>query len=413
MHNIQTHYAPTYPVFLCLILVIIGPQIFYADFSFIPIFCVTAFLLCKDFFNRRYNKLSLPYEVCVIIAFWIGLFILALLSFLYHGCVSTLALLKPIRQILLLSFLCILFSKYFFKLEQIFSIIVSASAINALIVLIQYITGLLIHGSAGDFLMNPGFNEEINMDWRKPGLFAGYPHAAVLSAFGSVVSMLLIIRTAKYQYYLTFLMSFITLFITSRTGLMLGMLGVSILFPYLMFSSKKNFIFIVVLSLCVAAFFAFVIERGLLAKDTIPMMFEVFINLAEGRGASSASQTALYESFSYDVNHVSTLLFGNGLEHHADNGLNVDAGFQQSFFTSGLLGVTLTHLIFLFMMGRVIYNPLSGWKLNLNSFVFFFLFSCVFVANLKAGFIFSRGPGDVIIILYCFKVVADRRIMGS
>ncbi|HDC4325029.1 hypothetical protein QK281_07305 [Aeromonas hydrophila] len=409
MRNIQTHYTPTYPVFLCLISVIIGPQIGFADLSFIPLFCITVFFVCRDFFNGVFNKLNLPYEACIFIAFWILLFILALLSFLYHGSVSTQALLKPIRQILLISFLCILFSRFIFKPEQILSIIVYASTINALVVLIQYTTGLLIPGSAGDFLMNPGFDESINMVWRKPGLFAGYPHAAVLSAFGCVVSMFLIIQTAKYRYYLTFIMSFITLFITSRTGLMLGILGISLLLPYLIFSSKKNFIILVVLGVCISVFFVFIIKSGVLAKDTIPMMFEIFINLAEGKGASSASQTALYESFSYDVNYVSTLFIGNGLEHHADNGLNVDAGFQQSFFTSGFFGLIITHLIFLLMMGRVIYNPLSGWKFNINSFVFLFLFLSVFIANLKAGFMFSRGPGDVILLLYCFKVVADKR----
>ncbi|KEK27739.1 hypothetical protein [Shewanella xiamenensis] len=409
MRIIHTQSTPTYSIILSLILVIIGPQVGFADFSFIPLFVVTVFFVCKDFFYKRYNALSLPYETCIIILLWFGLFILALISFLYHGSVSTQALLKPLRQILLISFLCTLYSKFNFKLEQILSIIVYASAINALVVIIQYVTGLLIPGNAGDFLMNPGFDNEINMVWRKPGLFAGYPHAAVLSAFGSVVSMLLIIRTTKYKYYLTFLLSFITLFITSRTGLMLGMLGITLLLPYLMFSSKKNFMLLVVLGICVAIFFIFIIESGVLAKDTIPMMFEIFINLAEGRGASSASQTALYESFSYDVNYVSTLLFGNGLEHNADNGFNVDAGFQQSFFTSGFFGLIITHFIFFLMLGRIIYNPMSGWKLNLNIFVFFFLFLCIFVANLKAGFMFSRGPGDVILLLYCFKVVADKR----
>ncbi|MDP2573131.1 hypothetical protein Q8W40_13150 [Vibrio penaeicida] len=258
--------------------------------------------------------------------------------------------------------------------------------------------------------MNPGFNEEINMVWRKPGLFAGYPHAAVLSAFGSVVSMLLIASTGKYRYYMTFLLAFITLFITSRTGLMLGFLGIVFLLPYLMFSSTKNFILVVFFSGCVAGLFSYVVASGVLAKDTIPMMFEMFINLAQGKGATSASQSALYESFSYDINYVSTLLFGNGLDHNADNGLNVDAGFQQTLFNSGFFGLIFTHLVFLLMMIRMIYNPLSGWKLNIYSAVFLFLFLCVFVSNLKAGFMFSRGPGDVIIILYCFKVIADKQM---
>ncbi|MBA8612780.1 hypothetical protein GWZ68_09455 [Vibrio cholerae] len=403
-------YTPTPYIFLCLIAVIIGPKIGFIDFSIIPIFLTAIFFICKDVFFRKCNKLSLPYEVYIIIIVWLGLFILALLSFFYHGSISIQALLKPIRQTLLISCLCLLFTIFDFKIEKIFYVIVCASTINALVVLVQYVSGLYFPGNAGDFFMNPGFDQEINMVWRKPGLFAGYPHAAVLSAFGSILSMLLIIRTAKYRFYLSFFISFITLFITSRTGLMLGMLGLVLLLPSVLCSSSKNFFLLVILCTCSAVFFAFVIDSGFLAKDTIPMMFEVFINLAEGKGASSASQTALYESFSYDVNYLSTLLLGNGLDHHADNGLNVDAGFQQAFFTSGFFGVTLTHVIFFFMMGRVIFNPLSGWKLNLNSFVFFFLFLSIFVANLKAGFMFSRGPGDVIIILYCFKVVADKRI---
>ncbi len=410
MSYVKANNGPTLSIFVCLIMVIIGPKIGFADFSFIPIFSVTLFFIFKDAFNNKEINLCLPYETYIIIFVWLVLFCLAILSFLYHGSVATQALLKPIRQILLITFLCALFSKFHFKQEQILSLIVYASSINAIIVLIQYISGIMIPGNAGDFLMNPGFDEEINMVWRKPGLFAGYPHAAVLSAFGSVLSMLLIAKTGCYRYYLTFLLAFITLFITSRTGLMLGLLGILLLLPYLMTSSKKNFILVVFFSVCMSGLFIFVIASGVLAKDTIPMMFEIFINLAQGKGATSASQSALYESFSYDINYVSTLLFGNGLEHNADNGLNVDAGFQQTLFSSGFFGLIFTHLIFLLMTFRMIYNPLSGWRLNANSVVFLFLFLCIFVSNLKAGFMFSRGPGDVIIILYCFKVIADKRM---
>ncbi len=131
------------------------------------------------------------------------------------------------------------------------------------------------------------------------------------------------------------------------------------------------------------------------------MMFELFINLFKGQGLSSASQSDLYSSFGYPVEKVSTLIFGNGLPHNADNLLNVDAGFQQSLFGGGFIHLVLIYLIFFIMMFTSVKNVL---KLTVEKFIVLMFFAFIFISNLKGGFLFSRGPADVLILFFVFSI---------
>jgi hypothetical protein len=390
-------------VVLSLSLFAILPKIGMVDFSMLLIFL----LACYNFLlKHRRSKLNIPKPINLINFFWVMLFALALISFLYHGKYSIGLMLKPVRQIVILtSIYVVLFYSRLTK-DNIMEVILYAGALNAFVVIAQYVTGLFIPGNTGDFLMHPDYNRDVNLAWRKPGLMLGYPHSGVLSAYGVLSGIYLLRHKYTLLKCISFSLCFIGLFLSARTGLMLGLLGILILLPLFIYSSRKN-LFVTVMFFCaIIGGFTYVVINGIIQKSTFTMMFEVFINLLNNSDTTSASQTALFESFTYPIDNISTVFIGNGEPHHADNLKNVDSGFQQYFFGGGIFYMATTYYLFLY---TALISVKRFGKNKFYSITVFLMFLFLFIAAFKGGFIYSRGPSDLLLIIFAFSLLMTRR----
>ncbi|MEZ8631952.1 hypothetical protein AB6D56_15500 [Vibrio lentus] len=379
---------------------ILLPKVGFLDLG---VFLLLIYLFTLLVVSRNVDNYWLDKGVLFCVFLWFLSFILALFSYLYHEQISTQILFKPIRQIIILTSVYLIVCYHRFSVDEVLRIIYVAAFVNALVIIIQFATGIFIPGSQGDFLLNPNFNREINMAWRKPGLFAGYPHSALLSAFGSVIGLYFMRKASGIKEIVIYFITFLSLFLSSRTGLMLGFFGILILLPYYLKYRISNTAYFITLIASIIIVMKVAINNIPLVQVTFDQMFEVFINIAQGKGVSSSSTDDLMSSYAFPIEHLSTFFFGNGYPHHADNYANVDSGVQISFFAGGFFHLLIVHLVYFYMW----YRSVKCFKFGSSIFVLInLLYFFVFVANFKGGFLFSRGPSDALLLLFlsCFFI---------
>lgn len=372
-----------------LISLILLPKIGLLDLTIVPLFLYSIFLVLKN------KSLILPKFLLGVLFIWLLIFILALLTYLYHGEVSTEVIFKPLRQIILIVLLTYIFLYSKYSIDDIFKFILISSIINSIVVILQYI--LHVTGISGDFLMIGGFDEEINVVFRKPRLFSGYPPAGMLAVVGMIISFYFLKYKYSTIYLLTLLISISTLILTSRMALMIGFLFLFVLIPSTILKGKKQFFSLMSIPLVVSMFLFYLIQYEILHHDTIGVMFEIFINLMNNEGLQTQSSNSLIDSYLENVpQYISTILIGNGLNIKSDVGLTIDAGIQITLFNAGLISLFLYHFIFVLFYIQIVYLTKLDKKYLLYVSLIFVL---IFISNLKGGFLFGRISGDVLLML--------------
>ena len=372
-----------------LISLILLPKIGIIDLTVLPLLLYSMYLILKK------KRLIFPKFLLGVLFIWLLIFILALVTYLYHGTVSTEVIFKPLRQIILILLLtyAFLYSKY--SIDDIFKFILVASIINSIVVVVQYI--LHVTGISGDFLMIGGFVEEINVVFRKPGLFSGYPPAGMLAVIGMVISFYFLKYKYSTIYLLTLLISLAALMLTSRMALMIGFLFLFVLIPSTILKGKKQFFSLMSIPLIVGLSLFYLIHYEILHHDTIGVMFEIIINLMNDEGLKSHSGEALIDSYlENSPQYISTILIGNGLNTKSDIGLTIDSGIQITLFNAGLIALFLYHLIFILLYIQTVYLT----KLYKKYLLFVsLLFALILISNLKGGFLFGRITGDALLAI--------------
>lgn len=383
-------------IYISVVMFLLLPKIGLIDFSVLAL--IMAYLTSCKFFFVRYNR-----QFLLILFLWLLAFIVAIISYLYHLSIHSEILFKPLRQIAILFLLYGVFSNRRVDVVKLLSAILIACSINSLFVLIQYALDFLYPGQDFSYLYNPNFDQGLDVSFRKPGLYAGYPTSGNMSLFGVLIAIYLMVKNASVTNLFFFMVCFVTLFLSSRMSLLIGCLAI---FSYLLYLSLfyprvRYFTLYTAILLFGVVFLSF--ESGFVNPVTIEIMFEVFINASEGRGTQSG--TALLASYSYPVDYISTLLVGNGSENNADNGRNVDAGVQTVLFTGGVFSLLIYHFLFCYyclLCGRLPYF------LNKESLLFLILFASLFVSNFKGVFLFGRGPGDVLALISIYYLSVNR-----
>lgn len=384
---------------IVIISLILLPKIGIVDLTIIPLSLYSLFLFFKE------RKLILSKFLLGILFLWLTIFLLALFTFLYHGQVSIEVIFKPLRQIILILLLCyvLLYKKY--NIEDIFKILLIASLINSVIVVLQYIFHLV--GISDDFLMIGGFNDEINVVFRKPGLFSGYPPAGMLAVVGLILSFYFIKYKYSIKYILTLLISMSALILTSRMALMIGLLFLVILVPITILKGKKQFFSLLSIPFIIGFTLFYLIYNQILHHDTVNVMFEIFINLLNGNGLASASGSALVDSYlENSPQFISTILIGNGLNIKSDIGLTIDSGVQIILFNAGLISLFLYHLVFVLIFVKTI--SLSKFDKKYLLYIML-IFALIFISNFKGGFLFGRTTGDALLVIFIGKIILDQK----
>lgn len=378
-----------------LISLILLPKIGILDLTIVPLFLYSIFLVLKK------KKLIIPKFLLGVLFIWLLIFILALLTYLYHGEVSTEVIFKPLRQIILIVLLTYIFLYSKYSIDDIFRFILIASIINSIVVVLQYI--LHVTGISGDFLMIGGFVEEINVVFRKPGLFSGYPPAGMLAVVGLIISFYFLRYKFSVKYILALLISISALMLTSRMALMIGLLFLFVLIPATILKGKKQFFSLLSIPLVIGITLFYLIHYEILHHDTVGVMFEIFINLMNDEGVKSASGEALMDSYlENSPQYISTILIGNGLNIKSDIGLTIDSGVQITLFNAGLISLFLYHLIFVLLYIQTVYLS----KLDKKYLLYVTLiFALIFISNLKGGFLFGRITGDALLAIILGMII--------
>lgn len=136
------------------------------------------------------------------------------------------------------------------------------------------------------------------------------------------------------------------------------------------------------------------ISNEYIHSDTVKVMFELFINFANGDGVKSQSGSALIDSYTNNYpQYISTVLFGNGLTIKSDIGLTVDSGLQILLFGGGIITLILYYYLF------ILYYKLSKIREKDLFITYGLIFLLLFISNLKGAFLFGRPVGDAFLIL--------------
>lgn len=316
---------------------------------------------------------------------WLFLISWGLITFIYNGSVNEILLLKPIRQILILLFVTIIVSKTNLLFSDVCNTIIIAALLNTLVICLQ----LYGHNGLGnpDFLMPMSFDSELNVPFRKPGVFAGYPHSGLLSLF-AIVCIVDKVKTIKTKYFVTlFLVLFFSLIVTSRTGLILSFVPISWLFLKSLSSKKILLKSIIVINLNV---FGLIAVLSTLPADTFDVAFEGFINYRESGSFSTSSQQALNSSYIIPQK-VSTYIFGNGLSNRTDADTNIDDGYQSLLYGGGVIYFIISLLLFLIYYLFTIKHE----RLKDNRLIISILYIIILIANYKVDCLFSRVISEI------------------
>jgi hypothetical protein len=302
------------------------------------------------------------------------------------GAVDAQFFLKPSRQIVLLTLILFIVDRIQLRIEHIFKLILYAALINCVIIAVQ----LIGHNyfQIPGFMLPAAFDVEVDAPFRKPGLMSGYPHAGLLSIIAMQCLLYFYRRINRLLFVLIWSIFSISLLVTSRTALLLG------IFPHLFLlflglRSKKALGSILLFLSFGLSIIIYIIN--MLPEDTFTHSFELFLNYSENKSFSTLSTDATLDSFMWPKKTI-TWFLGNGKYMTNDYNLNVDDGFQIPFYGGGLIYLILILYVYFWYF----YKSISRVKPYLKRVTIFSIFFIVFIANAKLDTIFTRVISDIL-----------------
>lgn len=373
---------------------ILAPKIGFIDFPILILWITNLFL----YFKKNNTPLSKKYYSIILI--WGILIFWSILIFFVNGKVNEVLILKPLRQILMLMLVYSILRKSKLKVVEIYKIIIISAIINTIVICIQ----LYGHNVLGDqqYLMPSSFEEELNVPFRKPGVFSGYPHAGLLSLI-AIISLINFVKSIKIKYFVfIFIFLFFSLIVTSRTALLLS------IFPFIWLISKSvksREVFSRFLVLIILGIWGITSILVILPEDTTNVAFEVFKNYSESGSFKTQSQDALNSSYIIP-NKISTYLFGNGLFNRTDVDTNIDDGYQVLLYGGGVFYFLTTMFLFFFYFFVTIKNCTS----KDNRIVIYLIYIIILIANYKVDCLFSRVISDVLVLFLAESLLNDTKL---
>mgnify|MGYP006084339697 CR=1 FL=1 len=381
-----------------LAIALIAPKIGLIDWPVI-------FMLIIVFLTFLKSKLiiKLPKKFYQIALLWGFLIFLSALTFLSNDKVDPIFFLKPFRQILLLALAIIIVKSNNIKLIEFFYVIVIAALLNSTLIGIQLIGHNFF--KIQNFLILSNFDMVRDVPFRKPGFMAGYPH----SGFLSVIGMYCLLSFAKFWNRSTFVVIWVlftlTLIVTSRAAFLAGIVP-SILF-FLM-GMKSKIVFKKLSYYSIIGISTIIYLVSILPINTYRVAFEMFINFSENKGFTTASSSALLDSF-YFPSHLSTYFFGNGDYMRNDMNLNVDDGFQIMLYGCGIFYLLISLLIYIYYA----YLSSKGTEIEFQKKLIIFIFMTILFFNLKSDMIFSRVFSDIFAFLVAIGLLNNQNTVSQ
>jgi hypothetical protein len=281
-----------------------------------------------------------------------------------------------------------------YSFEEILHIIIVVSLLQALIII-----GMFALEPFRDFIFSIADSKDDLM--KRYGGFRGFGLAgsvtydlAVFLSIGMIFIAYLVSQSSKKRlfYLISWVIIFIAVLMTGRTGWIGAFLSLLILF--LNFKNKnsiKSLTYLIFSLIFVTVFFIFILFKffpevyEILFVSVVPYAFEMFINLYE-TGFMSTSSSDHLQAMYFDVKEE-TYLFGDGYWANP-NGfgyyMGTDAGFMRHMLFYGIIPSLFLYIFYLFAFFKMSYSIKHTFN---NLLLFFMLCGYYFLAHYKGDFL--------------------------
>ncbi|HCG9901397.1 TPA: hypothetical protein NJ917_002734 [Vibrio parahaemolyticus] len=366
---------------ISLILIIIGPNFGSGlDISTLALFFLAIYYI-KDI------KLNVSIEV---IAVFIAV-IIALSSAVFNSEFNTSFIIKPIK--LLVLFTVIYSIRLRINIDECIRALVISGLINSLVIYFQFL-GLI------DWI-NPQMVLHFDATFRKPGLFAGYPDAGLVSAFSSILALTVYLSNKNTKWLITSLVIGVSVIFTSRMALLLFIFSLLVIIGIqCTFKVRMKLLFY---SLC--SFFILHTLISLFIEDELietvsNFSFELFINFFENGNLSTASSDDLISNHFHLPTDLLVFLFGNSIEPFTSPGEYFsDVFYIRTLWGVGFFSLLLYIIVFLTIFIKVFNSSCFYRTVALSTLIM------MIIACFKGPYFFSRGFGEQFILLYFIVIL--------
>lgn len=241
----------------------------------------------------------------------------------------------------------------------------------------------------------------------------------IVQSLSSIFIVWLIPKTknAKKIWFLSlaYLLIFISILMSGRTGFIGILLSILLLFynllsggtlmKYRKFISRILITLIIILNLVYASLSPDV--RELITEKVLPWAFEMFINSQEGHGAETQSTNQLKDMY-FDIS-TSTFLMGDGYYRDPNDSaayyMGTDAGYMRQILFYGIFGSLFLYSFYFFIFKNMLLKSLKMYD-NSTAVMIFLIAFYFFFAHIK-GDVFMGGDMPLRILFLLYFVVLN------
>ncbi len=305
---------------------------------------------------------------------------------------------KYIRIVLSTFFLGLIVPKYSFSAYKIINIISIILFLHLLAIAFQIVFPSIVNPMAGYFNFDRDNEILDRLSIRNLGLAGSFDFAALLSVFGIYVFYLQYKHTKKVLFLVLFLLAFLSCFRISRMAMILGFL-VFISISFILLKKLSLFKKVLITPILVGVFiivfnFAFPILVGSLSflkKTSLNKGYVI------DRAEYSTSDKTLLNKHLFFPESTYKILIGEGVKISG-----TDIGYIKTIFSIGVIGLLFIIIQYIYMLWRISIIRKSKISSELmllcNYFVFFTLM--LFIVNLKALLLYSRGAHEFVLLMF-------------
>lgn len=337
-------------------------------------------------------------EVINLIILTFIIVIWQVLVFIINVNFSAFLLGKYFRIILSTILLGLIISNFSFSAKKVIDIISIILFLHLLAIALQILFPSIVHPMADVFNFDRDTELLDRLTIRNLGLAGSFDYAALLSVFGIHVFYLQYKNTRKIIFFILFLLAFLSCFRISRMAMIFGFL-VFISHSFILLKKlsliKKILITPILVGIFIIVFnFAFPILTGSLSflqKTSLNKGFVI------DRAEYSTSDKTLLNKHLFFPESAYKILIGE-----AEKISGTDIGYIKTIFSIGVIGLLLIIMQYLYMIRRIRVIKKNETSTELKQLCNYFTFYTLmlFIVNLKALLLYSRGSHEFVLLMF-------------
>jgi len=371
------------------------PKVFSIDMS--VVFIISWFFIYVK--SIKIDKVILYTIACFM--FLIGL---ALLNYLMYQ--EIFGLLRVINASLVFLLTYIFLRENSKDINNIFKNIIYVFIFAMIIILLEYLN---INNSR-EFIrdINNIFYHTKDVGYRARGLYPGYASAGLMMGIASIIFFLYAYKNKNNYLFMIAFIALLTTIITSRTGFLIGFLGILSIVIYI--ACIRFSILYIIKFILVVLFVAIVLIKilsNIIDFDTLEItlrrFLELYYNYENSGSLSSNSTNELFNSY-YLPSNTLPFLLGQNLQPWVAGGITSDVGFIQAWHQFGLIGLIAFYFPFFFLIYKKISLIIQTAKIKLLLYTSIVFDVLIFISNFKGNYIYAKGVIFITLFLHIVSV---------